>query len=389
MSDIIADIDALIDEQLDAGEPLNGYDYNDPQHPKCSHCHRDWHGLAITVRIEQLRDDWQRAQGSGLGSSPLHCNCMWCQETFGQSDSITLEDATKALDDYRYAADDSEILCPGSDFIGPWATSAQLQKIRDGWPEDPVFDISSWRMPPEFVIPRRTAFDMPGYLERLMAWTNPVFPESYSYGRPEGRGASITYSVVDETVSMARRWANSWTPSIAALPDEPRPWMWVPRERAFPAYTVEETGVFTIGWRNLERFEERELKITGTLPELVDATIETPGALPWWATDVDTQVRMLDPSNRNRLIWGDRWGSRDFYLMPPRQNGLGARIDALAQSWENNEFARWVGQWRATVGADVRADIARASEVVQQVREEPPMWAVDPGSRRNTRRRHR
>ncbi|MDQ0283776.1 hypothetical protein [Rhodococcoides fascians] len=380
MSDIIADIDALIDEQLLKGEPLNGYDYGDPHHPKCPHCHRDWHGLAITQRIEELRNDWQLAQNPSY--SPLHCSCMWCQETFGQSDTITLEEATKALDEYRYATDDSAILCPGSDFIGPWATSGQLKKIRDGWP-----DQSPWSSLPLDPFLRRFAGS--GDLERLLLWPNPMFPTTFEFSRPERRGASVTYSVVDETVSMARRWANSWTwrsPFIDAVPVEPRPWMWVPRERAFPAYTVEKTlrsRLWSAVWDTLG--EHYELKITGTLPELVDATIETPGAIPWWATDVDTQVRMLDPSSRNRLIWGDRWGSRDFYLMSPRQNGLDARIASLARNWESNELT----QWTATVGADVRADIACAAEVVQQVREEPPMWALDPGSRRNTRRRHR
>lgn len=34
---VIADIDAFIDEQLAAGEPDNGYDYDDPDYPECPH----------------------------------------------------------------------------------------------------------------------------------------------------------------------------------------------------------------------------------------------------------------------------------------------------------------------------------------------------------------
>ena len=43
---VIADIDAFIDEQLAAGEPENGYDYDDPDYPECPHpgCSWDWHG---------------------------------------------------------------------------------------------------------------------------------------------------------------------------------------------------------------------------------------------------------------------------------------------------------------------------------------------------------
>lgn len=43
---VIADIDALIDEQLAAGEPETGYDYGDPDYPDCPHegCWSQWHG---------------------------------------------------------------------------------------------------------------------------------------------------------------------------------------------------------------------------------------------------------------------------------------------------------------------------------------------------------
>ncbi|QDF17523.1 hypothetical protein SEA_PHROSTEDPHLAKE_80 [Gordonia phage PhrostedPhlake] len=81
--DIVDDIDALIDSQLDAGEPIGGYDYNDPDYPKCWHCGRDWHGLPITERMNEMR--WR-----------------------GEMDP-----------DYRYADDTSRVVCPGSEFIGP------------------------------------------------------------------------------------------------------------------------------------------------------------------------------------------------------------------------------------------------------------------------------
>ena len=87
-------IDALVDEQLDGGEPETGYDFDDPDFPGCPHCNRDWHGLAITERIERMR-------------------------LYGVFDVK-----------YKYAEDDSPVLCPGSDFIGPWATPHQIKSMR-------------------------------------------------------------------------------------------------------------------------------------------------------------------------------------------------------------------------------------------------------------------
>lgn len=87
-------IDAIVDEQLDGGEPETGYDFDDPDFPECSHCNRDWHGLAITERIERMRQ-------------------------YGTFDA-----------NYKYAEDDSPVLCPGSDFIGPWATPHQIKSMR-------------------------------------------------------------------------------------------------------------------------------------------------------------------------------------------------------------------------------------------------------------------
>lgn len=91
---LLGRIDALVDEQLDGGEPETGFDFDDPDFPDCPHCNRDWHGLAITERIERMR-------------------------LYGVFDVK-----------YKYAEDDSPVLCPGSGFIGPWATPNQLKTIR-------------------------------------------------------------------------------------------------------------------------------------------------------------------------------------------------------------------------------------------------------------------
>ncbi|CAM3809115.1 hypothetical protein ACXYTP_07365 [Tsukamurella ocularis] len=78
-SDEITDI---VDEQLARYDQRTGYDYSIGQ-PRCAHCGSDEHHLAITERIEEMRD-W------GL---------------YDES--------------YRYDEDTSRIVCPGSNVPGP------------------------------------------------------------------------------------------------------------------------------------------------------------------------------------------------------------------------------------------------------------------------------
>ncbi|APE10779.1 hypothetical protein BO226_17555 [Rhodococcus sp. 2G] len=100
---IIDEIDALVDEQMAGGEPVGGYDYGDPDYPRCPHCYDDWHGLPITERVREMRI--------------FYCGCGAC---------------VAQLERYRTDEDDSPIWCPGSEFIGPWANQAQLRRIREG-----------------------------------------------------------------------------------------------------------------------------------------------------------------------------------------------------------------------------------------------------------------
>ena len=86
MRDIVDDIDALVDEQLQQ-EP-SGYDHNINQ-SQCWHCGRDFHGLPITERMEQMRREYHYTGN------------------------------VEHLAEYRYAEDDSAILCLGSTAIGP------------------------------------------------------------------------------------------------------------------------------------------------------------------------------------------------------------------------------------------------------------------------------
>lgn len=80
--DIVDRIDELVNDQLANYGNRSGYDNNVNQ-DLCPHCDREWHGLRITARIEQMR-------------------------SFGHFD-----------ESYRYADDYSEVLCEGSEFIGP------------------------------------------------------------------------------------------------------------------------------------------------------------------------------------------------------------------------------------------------------------------------------
>ena len=99
--DIIDDIDALIDDQLAAGEAGQQQRATTGDRP-CWHCGRAWHGLAVTVRLEEMRREYRRRADAATDRGE------------------EIEYATSAiLDGYRYDEDDSEILCPGSDFIGP------------------------------------------------------------------------------------------------------------------------------------------------------------------------------------------------------------------------------------------------------------------------------
>ncbi|QPX61760.1 hypothetical protein SEA_BUNKER_58 [Gordonia phage Bunker] len=68
----------------------------------CGHCGRDWHGLAITRRIEEMRIEYRdRAEDAYLAGE---------EQEYGES---------AILGGYRYDDDDSPVLCPGSEFVGP------------------------------------------------------------------------------------------------------------------------------------------------------------------------------------------------------------------------------------------------------------------------------
>lgn len=111
--DVIDEIDALIDDQLAQGEGAAQTRADDADRP-CGHCGDDWHGLPITERIEEMRIEYGRRVGMARarGEEPEYAD-------------------SAIIDGYRYADDDSPVLCPGSEFIGA-LTEAQVEFAENG-----------------------------------------------------------------------------------------------------------------------------------------------------------------------------------------------------------------------------------------------------------------
>ena len=80
-------------------------------YPKCPHCPRDFHGLAITERLEEMRAEYR--------SRVLY------PDGIGEEDYAT----SAILGDYRHDTDTSRVLCPGSTFIGPRALTPAEAKL--------------------------------------------------------------------------------------------------------------------------------------------------------------------------------------------------------------------------------------------------------------------
>jgi hypothetical protein len=91
--DICDRIDELVNDQLANYPQRSGYDFP-VNRDECPHCFREWHGLKITRRMEEMR--WR-----------------------GRFD-----------ESYRYSDDDSEVICEGSEFIGPMKCSVRVMTGR-------------------------------------------------------------------------------------------------------------------------------------------------------------------------------------------------------------------------------------------------------------------
>lgn len=129
--DIVDEIDALVDWQLDQHERRSGYDYNVNQ-AKCPHswCGEDWHSLPIKQRMREIRRLWQSTV------------------SIYEDEPRVPEYVAAELDAYRYDQDDSAIICPGSAFEGEFE-------------------------PPE---PEPVLWDDSSGLPPLLTWPNPFMP---------------------------------------------------------------------------------------------------------------------------------------------------------------------------------------------------------------------
>lgn len=112
-SNVLAAIDELerdeIDDLVDAQmrQTMSGWDHNINQ-ARCIYCGEDTHSLPIKQRMRELRSLWQ---------STIH---------YFEAGPRVSQAAADRLDAYRYDEDDSEIVCPGTEFIGPWASRTQI-----------------------------------------------------------------------------------------------------------------------------------------------------------------------------------------------------------------------------------------------------------------------
>lgn len=197
---IIDEIDALVDEQMADGEPVGGYDYGDPDYPKCPHCYDDWHGLPITQRMRDMRYSF--------------CGCAECRAE---------------LDAYRVGEDDSPVWCPGSEFIGPWANQTQLRRIREGvtsteWGPAP----GTWTL--DSLVVTRSEMSFNPFTRREIPFT-PGFDEVM-----RRRLMSMQERLRDLLNDAGLLWTPPANP-FAFAPDpepEPEPDTRSPKERAMP-----------------------------------------------------------------------------------------------------------------------------------------------------------
>lgn len=98
-SRVLDAIDELVDSELE--HTPSGWDYPVNQ-PTCPHCRGDAHTLPIKERMREIRALWQDTI------------------TFDERDAAKISPRAAAeLEAYRYNEDDSPIVCPGTEFIGP------------------------------------------------------------------------------------------------------------------------------------------------------------------------------------------------------------------------------------------------------------------------------
>lgn len=303
-------IDELVDEQMAGGEPIGGYDYNDPGYPRCPHCHRDWHGLAITERIERMR---------------------WT----GTMDA-----------DYRYAEDDSPVLCPGSEFIGPVASPSQLALIRH--PANRGIDLGETLLP-----------HLQPWQQHLIR--NPEIRRRFMAFRG-GRQPWVTWNDHGEPLAESE---------YSTSRDRPH--------RAAPVINNGDRVAFvTEDGRRLEGIARVEA--TRTFPEREETVISVTTETPTWSIRVGGR-RNGRGQHADCVIYDEA-----IYPVRSAQNRLNGFRDQIAALTAEAGIAVTARLW-CLGDPDVLPEVEPTPQqrALPRPSTTPPMWANDPARTRRTR----
>lgn len=120
------DVDSYITEQLSRG-PQNQDSFRGQYQRKCRWCPEPWHGLPITKKMRDMRQN------------------PYAFDEFGQG----------IMDpNYRYDEDTSDWVCPGSDYHGPETVNRSWRRPRGAAPyqshRSPPPDLKVWRFLPPY-----------------------------------------------------------------------------------------------------------------------------------------------------------------------------------------------------------------------------------------------
>lgn len=191
-TDIVDEIDALVDAQL--AQTWSGYDRNVNQ-DRCPqpYCREPWHGLAITRRMREMRSKWHSAIN------------------YYEDDRRASEEVAAELDAYRYDEDESEVLCPGSGFVGEFTPPEDVVRAQDpaNWAIEHIEALSAALGIPPIAAQLREMFGVPRVQDRPpcdgdhVHWALPELPSSNAVLALPIRGMSAAAAIEDEAWSFA------------------------------------------------------------------------------------------------------------------------------------------------------------------------------------------
>ncbi len=178
--DIVDEIDRVVADQLQ--QTPSGYDHNLNQ-DYCPHSWRSeqWHGLAITTRMREMRD--------------MHHSTIAYYE---DAERVSPEVAA-ALEAYRYNEDESEVICPGSGFTGEFTPPSRASA---------VYTHADTAQSPPTARSATSLADDPAVRDVLAAWVSGLLEARVAAPRNRvllgfdgGRqGGMVGMTIVDETM---------------------------------------------------------------------------------------------------------------------------------------------------------------------------------------------